>query len=136
MATALISGRVVLTTATMLLVPSAIAQTASAGVTAKVVTPAEITLGTATEWLLGESPGVFALRIPGSSSAMAAPTASTTDNNSGLAGSADLAKAALFGIPEAWEIIPGTINGQGVQVVVTRANSNGNDIIVAIVTFD
>ena len=142
---------VALALAATVLAPSVNAQTATAGVRAEVVTPAEITVAAATEWLLSDSPGVFTLRIPG-----AASTGTTAQTTGTVEGSSDMivfsassqgaealrqliAQIAISAQSQVVSIAAnGTINGQGVQVTLMKANQNADnsDAVVAIIAFD
>lgn len=141
---------------TMGLAPSANAQTATAAVTAEVVSPSELAEAAA-EWLMSNSPGVFTLRIPGAAQAPAITlTAQTPDAGSGvidfLASSegadalrqllgqiASSAAAASEGVYQlSGSVADGTINIQGVQMILISVDENGDGsgVIVAIMAFD
>jgi hypothetical protein len=138
------------------LAPSANAQTATAAVTAEVVTPSELA-ETAAEWLMSNSPGVFTLRIPGA--AQAPPitlTAQTLDASSGmidfLASSegVDALRQLLTQIALSAAVAPGgiyqisgaqgdgTIRAHGMQIILMslEQNGDGSAVIVAIIAFD
>jgi hypothetical protein len=139
---------------TMGLAPSASAQTATAAVTAEVVSPAELAEAAA-EWLVSNSPGVFTLRIPGAASAVTL-TAQTSDANSGMidffasSEGADALRQLLIQIASSaadssggvyqlsGAMADGTIHMQGVQMVLITVseNSDGGGVIVAIMAFD
>lgn len=131
--------------------PSLNAQTATAGVAAEIVTPATIGVTAASEWLLSESPGVLALRIPGAASAGAvelaigpASTGSVAALSEGAAAMQQLiaqitaASSSGMGVQVSGTVTNGTLNGQGVQIVMTTTGqSNGGDgFTTAVITFD
>lgn len=147
---------VALALAATVLAPSAKAETATAGVAAEIVAPAEITVAAATEQLIGDSPGVFTLRIPGAAPAgTIALTVGTVEGSSGTvvfsasSESADALRQLIAQIATA-QLAPlgayqvsgiatsGTINGQGAQVIVMKSSQNGDGsgTLVAIITFD
>lgn len=137
---------------TMGLAPSASAQTATAGVTAEVVSPSELAEAAA-EWLMSNSPGVFTLRIPGAAQATTITvTAQTPDGIGGtidffasqgniaalrqliaqITSSATAASGGIYQLSGA--VADGTINAQGVQLVLMTMDHNG--VIMAIIAFD
>lgn len=141
---------------TMGLAPSANAQTATATVTAEVVSPSELAEA-ATVWLMSDSPGVFTLRIPGAAEATAITlTARLPDGSSGmtdfLASSegadalrqllgqiASSAAAASGGVYQlSGSLTDGTINTRGVQMILISVDENGggSGVIVALMAFD
>ena len=132
------------------------AQTATAGVTAEVVSPPELAKA-ATEWLVSNSPGVFTLRIPGA--AQAPPltvTAQTPDVGSGTIGFfsssegagalrqllGQIAIAAAAGSVGVYQfsgfVADGAMILQGVQMILISVDENGggSGVIVAIMAFD
>lgn len=125
------------------------AQTATAGVAAEIVTPASVGVTAASEWLLSESPGVLALRIPGTAPTGAVELAVGSASSSNVAalseGAAAMQKliaqidaASTSGVQVSGSVTNGTLNGQGVQIVMTTAGqSNGGDgVTTAVITFD
>lgn len=156
MGTAAKTGGAAFALAATVLTPSAQAETATARVAAEVVTPFEVSAAAATEQLIGNSPGVFTLRIPGAAPAgTIALTVSTVEGSSGTvvfsasSESADALRQLIAQIAPA-QLAPlgayqvsgiatsGTINGQGVQVIVMKStqNGDGSGTLVAIITFD
>lgn len=147
---------VALALAATVLAPSAHAETATARVAAEIVTPAEVSAAAATERLIGDSPGVFTLRIPGAASATTIElTASTMEGSSGAVmfsasgEAADALRKLIAQIATSpWAPLgtyqlsgiatSGAINGQGVQVIVMNMSQNGDGsgTVVAIITFD
>ncbi len=132
------------------------AQTATAGVTAEVVSPPELAKE-ATEWLVSNSPGVFTLRIPGA--AQAPPltvTAQTLDVGSGTIGFfsssegaealrqllGQIASAAAAGPDGVYQlsgyVADGAMNLQGVQMILISVyeNGGGSGVIATIMAFD
>jgi hypothetical protein len=155
MGTASKAGGVALALAMTALAPAAGAETAGAMVTAKVVKPFEVSAAVATEWLNGGSPGVFTLRIPGAATGTIALTVSTVEGSSGTVAFATSSEPVgamqqLIAQIAASQLTPlrtyqvsgiatsGTLNGEGVQVIVMKANQNGDGsgTVVAIITFD
>lgn len=133
--------------------PSLNAQTATARVTAEIVTPASVGVTAASEWLLSESPGVLALRIPGTAPTGAVELAVGPASTSSVAASSEGAAAMQqlitqitaatssgtgAGLQVSGTVTNGTLNGQGVQIVMTTSGeSNGGDgIATAVITFD
>jgi hypothetical protein len=125
----------------------AAAQSASA--TAEIISPAVIS----TELLLGSTPGVLKITIPGSSgSATMDLTATGVDAASGIfsfassSGNAaamtqliaEASAAALAGSLSTGLVLNGFINGQAVQIVVLIAvqNADGSGSLKATITFD
>lgn len=147
------SGALLVLGATVL-ASSAQAETAAAGITAVVVRPNEVSASVATQQLIGDSPGMFTLRIPGAASVgTIAVTVSTMNGSSGTVAFstwsdskaavqqliAQIANAQLAPIG-IYQIIGttsrDTISGQGVQVVVMQSSGDGSKAIVAVITFD
>lgn len=145
-----------LTFVTTGLVPSASAQTATAGVTAEIVAPSELGEAAA-EWLISNSPGVFMLRIPGTAQAPAITIkAQAPDANSGtiefLASSeggealrdllTQISSSAATGSAGVYQLsgatADGTVNAQGIQLILVSSaqNGEGGGLIVAIIAFD
>lgn len=129
--------------------PSLNAQTATASVAAEIVTPATVGVTAASEWLLSESPGVLALRIPGAAPAGAVEVAVGPASSSSVAASsegaaamqkliAQITAATASGVQVSGTVTNGTINGQGVQIVMTSTNQSVDDhgVTTAIITFD
>lgn len=131
-------------------------QTATAGVTAEVVSPSDLSEA-ATEWLVSQSPGVFTLRIPGTSQAPAITiTAQASNDNNGTISfflsreGADALRNFLAKISSSSEAVvagtyqisdgtsDGTISTYGVQMILTNSvpNDNGRGLIVAVIAFD
>lgn len=138
-----------------MLAPSAHAQVATAGVTANVVTPTEVTAASATDWLISDSAGVFNLRIPGAASSAAIDiTAKAVAADGGtvifyastegaealrrlIAQMIASSKLAPLHHPSANIGASGTINTEGVQIVlIKRTGDDASGIIAAIITFD
>lgn len=129
--------------------PSLNAQTATAGVSAEIVSPASVGVTAASEWLLSESPGVLALRIPGTAPAGAVElavgpgsTRSVAAPSEGAAAMqqliAQIDAATTSGIQVSGTITNGTLNDQGVQIVMTTSgdSNSGDRISTAVITFD
>ena len=131
----------------MACVDPAAAQTASAS--AEIISPAVIS----TEVLLGPTPWVLKITIPGSSgSATMELTATGVDAASGIfsfassSGNAaamtqfiaEASAAALAGSLSKGLVLNGFVNGQAVQIVVLIAvqNADGSGSLKATVTFD
>lgn len=129
---------------------------AVAGVSAEIVSPAVTSVAAAAELLLGSSPGVLTLRIPGAGpAATIALTATAVEGSSGgiifnapresagalqqlVAEVSAAVESATLGSGPAGVVTTGVIKGQGVQVVVTKASqgSDGGGTVTAIISYD
>lgn len=129
--------------------PSLSAQTATAGITAEIVTPATVGVIAASESLLSQSPGVLALRIPGAApagvveiavgSARISRAASSSESAAAMQRVISQINAALSsGVQVSGTVTNGNLNGQGVQIIVTstRPGSDGDGVTTVIITFD
>lgn len=138
--------------ATVALATSASAQTGTAGVTAEVIIPSELAVSAA-EWLMSNSPGVFALRIPGAAEDTAVTvTARIPDGTTGALGFfgsresldalrrliAQLASSATAVSADFYRLSgaagEGSLNMQGVQLVLMTIEQSG--LVVAVIAFD
>jgi hypothetical protein len=147
---------VALSFVTMGLAASASAQTATAGVTAEVVSPPELAEAAA-EWLMSTSPGVFTLRIPGAAQAspitLTAQMPAATNGTIGFFASSEgadalrhllrqIASSRAAGSGGIYQLssaaADGTINTHGVQMILMSLEQNGDDsgVIIAIIAFD
>ncbi|MGK2908593.1 MAG: hypothetical protein ACSLE1_02115 [Sphingobium sp.] len=117
--------------------------------TAEIVTPATVGETAASEWLLSESPGILALRIPGATQAGgiqlvigAATIRSIAASSEGASAMqqliAQITAAAGAGFQVSGTVTNGTLNAQGAQIVMTSPlqSGNGDGTATAIITFD
>lgn len=140
----------------MWLASPATAQTATAGVTAELVSPSQVQ-ELAADWLMSKSPGVFMLRIPGVAHAPAtAVTVHVSTSGSGtidlfgsmegaeglrqflalLASSAEAGSGAIYQLSSATAYE--TMGTHGVQLILTtpEVNGSGDGVVIATIAFD
>lgn len=142
--------------ATVALAPGASAKTATASVRAEVVTPSEVGAAAA-QSLVSNSPGVFALRIPGAAPAPAITVIAQSSASGGgtidFVASGESAGALQTAIAQISASAPtasggatqlvtapadGTMSSHGVQIALSGSapGAEGGDVMIAVLAFD